>query len=291
MKIQPPAVLIAGAAGAGKTDSLATYIEAGRELFVLSTEPGGMESLLDSCERRKLSIDKLHWATALPSSGAWSAMKDMITQIGANDYESITKIKSGIGKSETRGAAMKFLENLSDFKCERTGQSYGDISTWDDSRAFALDSLSGLSMISWHLTLGYKPAAHQGEWGIAMNFIEQILLKITSDRNCHLAVTSHVEKEINELTGVNQIMVSTLGKKLAPKIPKYFSEYVYAKKTPPASFTWSTIDKNMDLKNRALTVSESLPPSFVPIVEAYEKRKKAVAAVAASASAPAKPAA
>ena len=81
---------------------------------------------------------------------------------------------------------MKLLETLKDFKDEHTGKSYGDYTQWDTNRALVLDSLSGLSILFMALTIGFKPAAHQGEWGVAMNFVEQLLLKLTSDRKCFL---------------------------------------------------------------------------------------------------------
>ena len=171
---------------------------------------------------------------------------------------------------------MKLLHSFSNFKCERTGESFGDVSKWDDTRALALDSMLGLSLISWMLTLGYKPAAHQGEWGVAMNFIEQLLLKVTSDRRCFFVLNAHIEKELNEITGVSQIMVSTLGRKLAPKIPRFFSEVIYSKrimKDGKATFTWATVDSGADLKNRSLPLSTSLDQDYKPIVDAYRRRK------------------
>jgi hypothetical protein len=124
-----------------------------------------------------------------------------------------------------------------------------------------------------------------------MNFVEQILLKLTGDRRCFLVVTSHIEKELNEITGTTQIMASTLGKKLAPKIPKFFSEVVYAKRHLAGTtvrFSWSTVDNQAELKNRALPVSVDLSPTFAPIVEAYRARvKRAGAGAGAGASSPA----
>lgn len=290
IKLQPPAVLLEGAPGSGKTDSLATFLSAGLELFVIITEPGGVESLLDSCARRKLPIEKLHWRTVLPAAAGWSAMEGMARAIGAQGFMDLQNIKSGIGKEETRKPAMALLEAMKNFVCERDGKSYGDVASWGPDRAFVLDSLSGLSLISMALTIGYKPAAHQGEWGVAMNFIEQLLLKMTSDRNCFFAMTAHVEKEANEITGVQQIMASTLGRKLAPKIPRFFSEVVYAKRSisnNQPSFLWSTVDAAADLKNRALPISAAIPPDFVPIVESYRARMKLAAGQVATAANPA----
>ena len=74
MNLQPPSALVIGQPGAGKTDALATLILAGLETFVISTEPDGIGSLLDSCARRGVSVDKLHWASCLPATPGWMAL-------------------------------------------------------------------------------------------------------------------------------------------------------------------------------------------------------------------------
>lgn len=289
MFLQPPAVLLEGGPGSGKTYSLSTLTEAGLEVFVIITEPDGISSLLDAHESKKLPMDKLHWTSCLPASLGWGAMEAMIQTIGTNSYENITAIKTGVGKDETRKPAMKLLNSLKDFQCERTGKSYGDVSTWGPDSVLVLDSLSGLSIIAMDLTIGYKPAAHQGEWGVAMNFLEKILLKMTSDRNSFFVLTAHVEKELNEISGAQQIMTSTLGRKLAPKIPRFFSEVVYAKRTVANNtgvFTWATADNNVDLKNRSLPIGSALKPSFVPVVDAYRKRRVAAGVPSAAPATP-----
>lgn len=273
--LQPPSILVMGPPGSGKTDALATLLSSGLEVFVITTEPDGLASLLDSCTRRKVPIDNLHWASCLPATTGWQALTDMATTIGTMGFEDIQKIKSGIGKSDTRKPALALLKILSNFICERTGESFGDVTLWTNNRALVIDSLSGLSMISWMLAVGYKPAAHQGEFGVSMNFIEQLLLKISSDRSAFFILNAHIEKEVNELTGVSQIMASTIGRKLAPKIPRFFSEVVLAKRTMADGkgiFTWSTVDSTADLKNRSLPISPNLQQDYAPIVAAYRSR-------------------
>jgi hypothetical protein len=79
---------------------------------------------------------------------------------------------------------------------------------------------------------------------------------------------------MDEITGVQRVMTSTLGRKLAPKIPRFFSEVIYAQRGAPGGlpFKWSTIDANADLKNRVLPVSSVLPPDFGPIIAGHKKR-------------------
>jgi AAA domain len=278
VNLQPPATIVMGPTGSGKTDSIATLLVAGLEVFVIITEPDGIVSLIDSCIRRDLPLDKLHWSYCPPAIMGTSAMRDMITTISSMGFQQVQDIKNGIAKgNDTRAAALKILNLVSNFRCERTGMDFGPINRWEPDRALVIDSLSGLSMIAWMVTLGVKPTAHQGEWSVAQNCIEQLLLQITSDRNFFFVLTSHVEREVNELTGVTQTMVSTLGRKLAPKIPRFFSEVVMAKRTligtNQAKFQWSTLEAQADLKNRSLPMSPDLDPSFVPIVKAYHKRK------------------
>lgn len=275
--IQPPSSLVMGASGSGKTSCLATYLKAGVRVFSLVTEPGGVESLLDSVKRINAPMDLLHWHTVLPTTAGWEAMDEMTKDIGEKDFEAISKLK-GIGKSKTREAAMNFLNALKNFKCERTGKEFGDFTSRTDKEALCIDSFSGLSTIGWYLTVGYKPTAAPGEWNIAQNWLAALLMKINSDRRCFFTMTAHVEKEMDELTGVNKLMVSTLGRKLAPKVPQYFGEVIYATKTVAKGFKWSTIDNNIELKNRALPVNAELDPDFKPIVDAYHSRLKAGAA-------------
>lgn len=265
-------MLLQGASGAGKTSSIVTLLLAGIEVFVIGTEPGYIDSLIDRVRESKADMNKLHWCSCLPATEGWTALDDMVAKIGSLDFEGISKIK-GIGKDKTRVPAMKLLSALKDFQDERTGKSFGSFTDWDDTRALAIDSLSGLSTIAWYLTVGNKPTGAPGEWNIAMNFIEALLMKINSDRKCYFVLTAHVEKEMDEISGTNRIMTSTLGRKLAPKIPRFFGEVIYATRTTEEpKFRWSTIDRNADLKNRVLPVSSTLPPDFAPVVAGHKSR-------------------
>lgn len=277
MTLQPPHCLLMGPAGSGKTTAIATYAKAGLEVFVLITEPTGADSLLDAWQRYNLPIEKLHYATVSPASAGWGALEEMNDKIKFMSYKDLSELKQGIGK-EKMGQFKQLLQTFQNFKCERDGKSYGDVTSFGPDRAFGIDSLSGLSTIAMQLAVGFKPSPHQGEWGIAMSALENLLLKLSSDCNCFFFLTAHIEKEPDEITGMAKVGVSTLGRKLAPKIPKFFSEVIRARKTGDNKFLWATVDSEADLKNRALPSSGNLEPSFVPVVEAYRKRLAALAA-------------
>lgn len=249
-------------------------------MFVIGTEPGFVDSLIDRVRELRLDMGKLHWMTVLPATEGWSALEEMANKIGTLDFEGVSKLK-GVGKEKTRVPAMQLLGALKEFVDERTGTNYGSFTTWDDSRALVIDSLSGVSTIAWYLTVGNKPTGAPGEWNIAMNFIEALLMKINSDRRCYFVLTAHIEKEMDEISGAMRVMTSTLGRKLAPKIPRFFGEVVYAMRTMDANnkaaFTWSTVDRSADLKNRVLPVGANLAPDFRAVVEGHEKRKQLAA--------------
>lgn len=272
MILQPPATLVAGPSGSGKSSAIATKLLHGLKVFVIGTEPGYIESILDACERLKAPVDNLHWASCLPAAAGLSGLEDMIQKISSMDQKQLSDIKD-LGKADFRPAAMKFLNTLRRFHCERTNLDFEEFSRWDDTCSLDIDSLTGWSNIAWGCTVGYKPTANPGEWGIAQNFVHNMLLKINTDRKCFFGLTAHIEKEVDEMTGVKKAMVSTIGAKLAPKIPTFFSEYILASKRADGFF-WSTLDPTIDLKNRSLPISAKLLPDFGPVIIAYQKRKQ-----------------
>lgn len=277
MILQPPATLLAGPSGSGKTSAIATQLKYGLKVFVIVTEPDGVASLLDAVERLKVPVDNLHWSQCFPAAAGWMDLQDMLSKVSGMDQKQLADQRD-MGKRGFREPAERFLRAFSSFKCDRTGENFGDCSQWDDSCSLNIDSLTGWCAIAWGCVVGFKPTANQGEWGIAQNIVHNMLMKINSDRKCFFNLTAHVEKEMDEMEGIRKIMVSTIGAKLAPKIPRFFSEVVRTERImlqgDKAEFRWSTLDNQMDLKNRALPISSKLVADFGPIIEAYRRRIK-----------------
>jgi hypothetical protein len=262
-----------GAPGSGKTWSIPTLMLAGIETFVMITEPNGLPNLLNSCKKMNAPLDLLHYTYVPPMNASLAALKDVVTTISTMSYSAIADMKSGVSKDPTGGGIMKMLKMWENFHCDRTGKDYGSIFSFGYNRAFVLDSLSGLNMLAMQNTVGLKPTMHQGEWGVAMNLEEMIVNKLTSDLACYFVLIAHIDRNINEATLQALITPAALGAKLGPRIGRFFSEVILTKRIN-ADFTWSTMEISADVKQSTLTIGATLPPSFKPVVDAFNLNLK-----------------
>lgn len=262
--------LLVGPPGAGKTTSLVTYIEAGIETFVIGTDPGFEESILDAMRERDLPMNMLHYKYISAGVPSWEALKSAATRVATMGYKDITEIKAGVDKHLYR-QYLDVLNTLANFQCDHCGKSFGAVDEFAEDKCLACDSLTGINVMALDLMIGGKPVAHQGEYGVAMAMEEKLILALCSNLKCFVVVTAHLDREPNLLTGVPQQMVGALGSKLAPKIPRTFSDVVLAVKEGD-KFTWSTAATNVDLKNRALPIRDGLRPDFAQMVDAWKRR-------------------
>ena len=255
--------LLVGAVGTGKTHSLRTLVDAGLEVFAIFTEPG-MEVVAD------IPTDKLHWKYLSPSTTSWEAMLDSAKKLNTLSFESLTKLPH-INRGE-HNEFLDLINALASFTDDRTGKNFGPVDNFTTNQVLWIDSLSGINIMAMNLIAGSKPVKSPGDWGCAMDNLERLIQKLTTDLQCHVVVTAHLEREQDEVTGGSTLMVSTLGRKLAPKIPRFFSDVIHVKRSEKA-FTWSTVTANTDLKARNIAWADNLPPSFVPLVEAWKKKQ------------------
>lgn len=260
-----PKILLVGSTGSGKTHSIRTLIEAGLEVFCIFTEPG-MEVISD------LPPEKCHWHYIAPSAPDWSSMIDSATKINTLSFEALTKM-ADINKRQYH-EFIDLLQCLSNFTDDRTGQQFGAVDTWGNNRALVIDSLSGLNIMAMNLVTGSKPVKSMADWGVAMDNLERLITKLTVDVPCTVVMTAHLEREQDEVTGGVQLMASTLGKKLAPRLPRFFSDVIHCKRDG-AAFSWSTASMNVDLKARNVAISDKLPASFVPLLKNWKERQHA----------------
>jgi len=242
-QVKPPTVLLMGPINTGKTDSIATLLEAGLEVFVIVAEANGLDSLLDSCKRRKLSTEHLHWRYIPPATPNLDAIELMAKRISDLSFADLSNLKQGIGKEDTR----QFMELLSAFKNfvdDKDGTPYGSVFSFDDSKALVIDSMTGINMMAMDLTIGMKPTASEGEWGVAMNLQLKTIQLLTSSLKCFFVLTAHIGKEPAETDGGTVIK----------------------------DFRWSSFSPNVDLKARAFPISDDIRPSFEHLRSVHLRR-------------------
>jgi hypothetical protein len=257
-----PKVLLIGPTGSGKTYSLRTLLNLDLEPFFLFTEPG-METLGAEV------LDKAHWAYLPPATSPFSVLLDNADRINTTSAEGLSK-QIDMNKRAYR-QFYDLLKLLNNFVCSRTGESFGDVSTWNQNRVLVIDSLSGLNQMSLDLTTGSRVTRSFPEWGIAMDNLERLVMKLCYDCACMVVITGHIEPERDETTGAVINMVSTIGRKLAPKLPRHFSEVILTRREG-TRFYWSTADTRTDLKSRLLGQNDKHEPSFAPLVTEWRRR-------------------
>lgn len=269
MSIDAPAILNLGEVGSGKTWALSTLAEHDLEVFFIGTEPNGLESLLDAWEKKKLPIEKLHWKQITPARTGFQGLMSQAKLVSMADQRALSDQKPTNNRKDAKWISL--LSTCDNFVCERDGKSYGAITDFGPDRAVVIDSMSGLNLMAMDITIGDKATANPGEWGIAMKLLEKFMITLTSGMKALLVVTAHMEKEMNENVGAQQIMVSTLGKKLAPTIPRFFSEVVMSYREQD-QFFWSTSAANVALKSRTLPIAPKLEATYKPIILRYRER-------------------
>lgn len=252
--------MLVGATGTGKTHSLRTLIDAGITPFVLFTEPG-MRTLSD------ISCEHLHYKYIPPAAPSWDDLLDNAKKINTLSFKALAQMPDM--NKQKYGQFLEVLSTMNDFTCDRCGQSFGDVAQWQTDRALCIDSLSGLNIMAMDMVVGAKPVKAMGDWGVAMDNLERTINALTTTTQCHVILTAHLEREQDEVTGGIQLMASTLGRKLAPKIPRFFDDVVMCKRNEKGFF-WSTAEGNADLKFRNLPSSPNLEPSFVQLVESWK---------------------
>jgi hypothetical protein len=264
--IPGPKVLLIGSTGSGKTHAIRTLIDAGLEVFVVFTEPG-MEVLSD------IPSDKLHWHYIPPAGPDWASMIDSARKINTLSFKSLAEMSDINKRNYTE--FLQLLTVLSDFEDQRTGKRFGPVDSFSPGeRALVLDSLSGLNVMAMNLVAGSKPVKSMADWGVAMDNLERLITKLTTDVPCTTIITAHLEREVDEITGGITLMASTLGRKLAPRLPRFFSDVIHCYRDG-TKFFWSTATFNVDLKARNVPIADKLPPSFQPLLAQWKQRQAA----------------
>lgn len=262
-------ILIEGATGTGKTTSLSTLAETGAEVFVMFTE-SGMESFIGAwTDHGKEPPPNIHWHVLARPKGAFEVLAKSANIISTWSMDALFKLQDPDRAKSNQ--FYTFLQAMSDFPDDRTGKKFGPVDTWGPDRCIVIDSLTGLNHMAMSLIIGNKPMRDQRDWGMAQDQLERTLRLLTDGCKCHFVLTSHIERETDQVFGGVKITVSTLGKALPPKITPMFSDVVLTYREG-TNFLWSTANAQADLKARNLPLADKLQPSFIQIFDKWASR-------------------
>lgn len=255
--------LLIGASGTGKTTAIQTLLDCDLEVFVVATEPGLLEVLGHHRDN-----PRFHYVEVPMAPTNWDTMILLAQRINGARADTMANVMDPSKKDYDQ--FVTFLETLSNYTDQR-GDNYGPVDDWGLDRVLVIDSLSGLNKMILNLVNGRKPVVSPGEWGAAMGQVENSIEALCAGVPCHFVVMGHIEREFNEVTGSVQLMISAPGKKLAPKLNRFFSDVVLAYRDGK-NFYWSTEQGNVDLKTRNLPIASKLPPSFVPLYKHWKEQ-------------------
>jgi hypothetical protein len=255
-------VMLLGDSGTGKTYCLRTLIDCGLTPLCLFTE-NSFDVLGD------VPKEKMGWVYVPPYTGDLQTLVEMSERIGQMTFEAITKAQDN--KRFNDSPWMKMLRALMDFKDERTGKSYGNAGNWGTDKVLVIDSLSGLTQASRQNVAGNRPALSPSDYGLAQRQIEGLINQICTAFRCHFVLTAHAERELDPVLGGQKIMASTIGKALAPTLPRYFTDNILTKRSG-SKFEWDTADTQAVLKARNVPIGSNLPPTFTQIITAWKAR-------------------
>lgn len=262
-------ILLMGPAGTGKTHSIGTLVDAGAEVFYLGLEPG-LESILGYFTDRGKEIPaNLHWHQLEAPKSSFTEFLDTATKVNTMALDTLAKM-SDPNRSK-HNQFLKLIEALNNFPDDRTGQKFGCVDVWTPSRVLVMDGMAGLARAAMSLVVGGKPVRNQSDWGIAQDQVEKIVRILTDNCKCHFVLIAHVERETDAVLGGVKLMVSTLGKALAPKLPPMFSDVILTVREG-GKFSWDTGSAQADVKSRNLPIKSGLEPDFGAIIKKWQSR-------------------
>lgn len=247
-------LLFIGNSGAGKTGALASLVAAGYQLKIIDLDRG-LDALINHVrEDDPAGLDKIYY----------ESFRDQLKMTQAG-----TKVK---------GSPIAYVNTLT--ALEEWPEDGSDPATWGKDKILVLDSLTNLGRAAFLWAKAANPATKDGrQWyKTAQDLVEDLLANLTSESFAtNVIVISHVDMiELNN--GMTKGFVSSIGKALGPKIPRFFNTLLLSETKGAGKKierTIKTLPTNLiDLKNPAPMRIEAEYPVATGLADIFKKLKE-----------------
>ena len=191
-------LLFIGNSGAGKTGALTSLVEAGYQIRIIDLD-SGLDALANHVRET---------SSQLLSTIQFESFRD--------------KMKMTPTGPAVVGSPKAYVNTLN--ALERWPTDGSDPSKWGEKHVLVIDSLTNLGRAAFQWARAANPMSKDPrQWyKTAQDLIEDLIANVTSDAfETNVIIISHVE--MVETNGTIKGFVSSIGKALGPKIPRFFN--------------------------------------------------------------------
>lgn len=280
-----PSIILEGEMGTGKTHSLRTLLMdangkfigpsvSGIEKVVLLTAEAGFEDVVGD-----IPADRLAWKYIPVTEGSFDGLIQMAKIINTQKPEAIQAM-GGINR-HMYPQFDQILGTCNNLVDDRTGASLGPVFKFPQNWCLWFESVSALTEIVKNCAVGDKPFYELRDYQTVQVATKKFLHHLVFSTKCLFVATAHLERETNESNGLTELMISTFGRKLAPVIPRFFSDVIVTDRIDPQGvigtvtpqWTWATVKPGVRTKTRNLPWSTKLNCDFVPLLNNFRQRQ------------------
>jgi hypothetical protein len=257
---KPFKVLLFGRTGVGKTASIATLLETGQKVRLISADPNAEAGIQAGIELHKVKMEEDQLGIQTPARPVlnFANMLEGLELELKTAPEALCKVADKHRK-DCRGF-INIVSSTNNFVGDITGKAFGKVMEWGTDTTLVVDSLTTVcDEIRLHVS-GNKSST-QGEWGQMQARLKWFMSILIKDARCNVVLLGHPTKEIDPVSGAITIYPMNLGQALNEWFPSNFTDVIYATKDGK-EYVWSTQHRTAVCSGRNLAIAEKLKPDF-----------------------------